>query len=31
VLETEKEPLIGPFKNMEEFEAYLDSLPEESE
>ena len=31
VLETEKEPLIGPFKNMDEFEAYLDSLPEEGE
>jgi hypothetical protein len=31
VLETEKEPLIGPFKNMKEFEAYLDSLPEEGE
>lgn len=31
VLETEKEPLIGPFKNMEEFEAYLDSLPKEGD
>lgn len=31
VLETEKEPLIGPFKNMEELETYLDSLPEEGE
>ena len=31
VIETEKEPLIGPFKNMEEFQAYLDSLPEKGE
>ena len=31
VIETEKEPLIGPFKSMEEFEAYLVSLPEEGE
>jgi hypothetical protein len=31
VLATEKEPLIGPFKNIEEIEAYLDSIPEEGE
>lgn len=31
VLATEKEPLIGPFKNSEEIEAYLDSIPEEGE
>lgn len=31
VLATEKEPLIGPFKNIEELEVYLDSLPEEGD
>jgi len=31
VITTEKEPLIGPFKNIEEIEAYLDSIPEEGE
>jgi hypothetical protein len=31
VIETEKEPLIGPFKNMGEFQAYLDNLPEKGE